>query len=58
MGHSEFVDGRVPPGGLTDDTEQALRLARSLVECGGFDPDDASRRFVEWFEAVPSASAD
>jgi len=46
----EFVDGRVPPGGLTDDTEQALRLARSLVECGGFDPDDASRRFVEWFE--------
>lgn len=47
---SEFVDGRVPPGGLTDDTEQALRLTRSLVECGGFDPDDASRRFVEWFE--------
>lgn len=47
---TEFVGGRVPPGGLTDDTEQALRLARSLVECGGFDPDDASRRFVEWFE--------
>jgi ADP-ribosyl-[dinitrogen reductase] hydrolase len=24
----------------------------STVECGGFDPDDASRRFVEWFEGV------
>ncbi len=47
---TEFVDGRVPPGGFTDDTEQALRLARSLVECGGFDADDVSRRFVEWFE--------
>lgn len=48
---TEFVRGRVPPGGLTDDTEQALRLARSLVECNGFDPDDVSRRFVEWFES-------
>lgn len=45
-----FVAGRVPPGGLTDDTEQALRVARSLVERNGFDPDDVSRRFVEWFE--------
>ncbi|MFB6084129.1 MAG: ADP-ribosylglycohydrolase family protein [Halorientalis sp.] len=48
-----LVGGRVPPGGLTDDTEQALRLARSLVECETFDPDDASRRFVEWFEGDP-----
>lgn len=47
---TEFVGGRVPPGGLTDDTEQALRLARSLVDCGGFAPDDVARRFVEWFE--------
>lgn len=47
---TEFVAGRVPPGGLTDDTEQAIRVARSLVESDGFDPDDVSRRFVEWFE--------
>jgi ADP-ribosyl-[dinitrogen reductase] hydrolase len=47
---TDFVGGRVPPGGLTDDTEQALRLARSLVDCGGFDGDDASRRLVAWFE--------
>lgn len=46
----EFVGGRVPPGGLTDDTEQALRLARSLVDCGTFDPDDVADRFVEWYE--------
>lgn len=50
---TDFVGGRVPPGGLTDDTEQALRLARSLAERGGFDPDDAARRFVEWFEGGP-----
>lgn len=48
---TEFVDGRVPPGGLTDDTAQALRLARSLVDCEGFDPDDIARRFVEWFDS-------
>lgn len=47
---TDFVGGRVPPGGLTDDTEQALRIARSLVDRDGFDPDDVSRRFVEWFE--------
>lgn len=28
---TEFVDGRVPPGGLTDDTAQALRLARRVA---------------------------
>lgn len=47
---TEFVGGRVPAGGLTDDTEQALRLARSLADREAFDPDDVSRRFVEWFE--------
>jgi ADP-ribosyl-[dinitrogen reductase] hydrolase len=29
-----------PAGTVTDDTEMALRIARSLVEQGGFDPDD------------------
>lgn len=48
---TEFVGGRVPPGGLTDDTAQALRLARSLVDCEGFDPDDITRRFIEWFDS-------
>ncbi|WP_425601772.1 hypothetical protein [Haloplanus pelagicus] len=31
---TEFVDGYVPPDGLTDDTEQALHVARGLVKCG------------------------
>jgi len=46
----DFVGGRVPPGGLTDDTEQALRLARSIAEHGTFDPDDTVDRFVDWHE--------
>lgn len=45
-----FVDGRVPAGGVTDDTEQALRLARSLADRGEFDPEDVARRFVAWYE--------
>lgn len=44
-----FVSGRVPPGGVTDDTEQALRLARSLVDTGVFDPDDVAGRLLEWY---------
>lgn len=32
----------------TDDTEQMLVLARSLIECGGFDPLDFSKRLAKW----------
>lgn len=42
-----------PAGTVTDDTEQALCIARSLVECGAFDPDDIADRFVEWYESNP-----
>lgn len=49
----DFVGGRVPPGGLTDDTAQALRLARSLAARGTFDPDDVADRFVSWYEGGP-----
>jgi ADP-ribosyl-[dinitrogen reductase] hydrolase len=42
-----------PAGTITDDTEMALRIARSLVERGGFDPDDVAERFVEWYESGP-----
>lgn len=42
-----------PPGTITDDTEQALCIARSLVERGGFDPDDVARRFQAWFDTDP-----
>lgn len=42
-----------PAGTITDDTELALCLARSLVEQGGFDPNDIAERFVAWFESGP-----
>ncbi|MFC7250216.1 ADP-ribosylglycohydrolase family protein [Halomicroarcula sp. GCM10025324] len=44
----------LPAGEVTDDTELALCLARSLVESDGFHPDDAARRFAEWFEGDPT----
>ena len=36
------------PGEWTDDTSMALCLAHSLLECGGFDPDDQMRRYCAW----------
>ncbi|WP_049908768.1 ADP-ribosylglycohydrolase family protein [Halorubrum distributum] len=42
-----------PPGTITDDTEQALCIARSLVERGEFDPADVAERFVAWYETGP-----
>ncbi len=35
-----------PAGTITDDTEMALCIARSLVEQGNFDPADVADRFV------------
>jgi ADP-ribosyl-[dinitrogen reductase] hydrolase len=42
-----------PPGTLTDDTDLALCLARSLVARGDFAPTDVAERFVAWYEAGP-----
>lgn len=35
-------------GQYTDDTEQMLLLARSLIECGGFDAGDFASRIARW----------
>jgi ADP-ribosyl-[dinitrogen reductase] hydrolase len=43
----------LPPGHYTDDTAMMLCIARSIVEKGCFDPEDAARRFLEWFDAGP-----
>lgn len=43
----------LPAGEITDDTQMALCIARSIVDCGGFDPADVSRRFVEWYHSAP-----
>ena len=37
------------PGQWTDDTSMALCLAESLIECGGFDPEDQMRRYLRWY---------
>lgn len=42
-----------PPGTVTDDTQLAVRLARSLLDCGGFDADDFVDRLLEWYERRP-----
>ena len=42
-----------PPGTITDDTEMALCIARSLAEHGTFVPDDVAARFVEWYQDGP-----
>ncbi|MDX2012109.1 MAG: ADP-ribosylglycohydrolase family protein [Myxococcaceae bacterium] len=43
----------VAPGQVTDDTELALCLARSLAERGRFDEDDVARRYIAWCVANP-----
>jgi ADP-ribosyl-[dinitrogen reductase] hydrolase len=42
-----------PAGTITDDTEMALCIARSLVEYDGFEPADIADRFVGWYESGP-----
>lgn len=38
----------VPPGTWSDDGAQALCLAASLLECGGWDPADFAARLLRW----------
>jgi len=42
-----------PAGTITDDTEQALCVARSLVDQQAFDPADIAARFVDWYDSGP-----
>ncbi len=42
-----------PAGTITDDTDQALCIAQSLVEYQEFDPADIADRFVAWYESGP-----
>lgn len=36
-------------GEWTDDTSMALCLARSLIECNGFDPNDQLAKYLSWY---------
>jgi ADP-ribosyl-[dinitrogen reductase] hydrolase len=42
-----------PAGTVTDDTDLALCLARSLAERGEWDPGDVGERFVQWLDGDP-----
>lgn len=44
---------RQPAGTITDDTEMALCIARSLTKYGRFEPADVADRFVAWYESGP-----
>ena len=53
---TDFVGDGVhgkPPGTVTDDTQLAARLARSLVDRGGYDRGDFVERLLEWYERHP-----
>jgi ADP-ribosyl-[dinitrogen reductase] hydrolase len=43
----------VRPGQGSGDTQIALRLATSLVEAGGFEPDQALRAYLAWLATDP-----
>src|SRR3954470_18239573 len=38
----------LPVGAITDDTQLAVCLARSLAECAGWDAEDVANRYVAW----------
>ncbi|WP_345778481.1 ADP-ribosylglycohydrolase family protein [Haloterrigena alkaliphila] len=42
-----------PAGTVTDDTEMALSITRSLAEHGTFEPEDIAARFVDWKQSGP-----
>src|SRR6056297_1296693 len=42
-----------PAGTITDDTEMALCIARSLAEHGAFEPEDIATRFIDWKRSGP-----
>ena len=44
---------RQPAGTITDDTELALRIARSLHKEGKFEPPAVVDGFVEWYDSDP-----
>nr|WP_254552669.1 ADP-ribosylglycohydrolase family protein [Kitasatospora sp. MMS16-BH015] len=58
-GHGEPAGGGGwDPGEATDDTQMAVLVGQSLVECGGLDPADLFARFRQWAAAEPKDPAD
>lgn len=54
--HRKMIGGgwlHLAPGQITDDTEMALALGRSLVRMGGFDAKDVCEEFATWLKSGP-----
>lgn len=54
--HHEIVGGgwlKLAAGHVTDDTQMALALGRSIIKMGGFDARDACEEFVAWLKTGP-----
>jgi ADP-ribosyl-[dinitrogen reductase] hydrolase len=54
--HRKMIGGgwlHLEPGQVTDDTEMALALGRSLIRRGGFDAVDVCDEFVGWLKSGP-----
>jgi len=54
--HRKMIGGgwlHLAPGQITDDTEMALALGRSLVRNGGFDAKDVCEEFAVWLKSGP-----
>ena len=47
------IFGYRPAGSVTDDTQMALCLHRSLLDAGGWSPSAAFARYIEWYETDP-----
>ena len=47
------IFGYRPAGSVTDDTQMALCLHRSLKDAGGWSPQAAMARYIEWFRTNP-----
>ncbi len=55
--HRNIIGGgwlRLAPGQVTDDSEMALRLGRSLVRREGLDVHDVCDEFAKWLKAGPT----
>lgn len=39
------------PGQYTDDTHMTICHLKSLIDSGGLEPEDAARKFLEWFDS-------
>lgn len=50
------VHGGLPPGRITDDTEQAFQLAAAIAEDGGVTLDGAVRAVLRWYDYVGGES--